>query len=210
MRSFSLSVSIRKSTRSFARFNLAQLNSDQVESLYSHERFSDRPDQRPDLGRLKLELRKIKTRGFAVTQGLAETGVVAIGVPVRNMAGEAIAGLSMSLPSVRFDPAGVPEWVAKLASAAAAIEAVQITARLPRVHGAPVHLGHPHDLGIEDLMRPDYGDATEVLPQELPVFWACGVTPQAVVQQAQLPIVITHAPGAMLVTDLLNHQLMSH
>jgi uncharacterized protein YcsI (UPF0317 family) len=93
---------------------------------------------------------------------------------------------------------------------AAAIEAVQITARLPRVHGAPVHIGLPHDLGIADLMRPDYGDATEVLPEELPVFWACGVTPQAVVQQAQLPMVITHAPGAMLVTDLLNHQLMSH
>ena len=93
---------------------------------------------------------------------------------------------------------------------AAAIEAVQITARLPRVHGAPVHIGHPQDLGIADLMRPDYGDAIEVMPDELPVFWACGVTPQAVVQQAKLPWVITHAPGAMLVTDLLNHQLMSH
>jgi DNA-binding IclR family transcriptional regulator len=68
-------------------------------------------------------LLKIRKRGFAVTQGLAETGIVAIGVPVRNMAGEAIAGLSMSLPSVRFDPARVPGWVAKLASSAAAIEA---------------------------------------------------------------------------------------
>ena len=102
---------------------LAQLSNDQVESLYSQERYTDRLDQRPDVELLQRELLKIKKRGFAVTQGLAETGVVAIGVPVRNMAGEAIAGLSMSLPSVRFDPAGVPEWVAKLASAAAAIEA---------------------------------------------------------------------------------------
>ncbi len=92
---------------------------------------------------------------------------------------------------------------------AQAIEAVQITAKLPRVHGAPVHIGHPQDLGIADLGRPDYGDATEVMPDELPVFWACGVTPQAVVQQARLPFTITHAPGAMLVTDLLNHQLMA-
>jgi DNA-binding IclR family transcriptional regulator len=101
---------------------LAQLSNDQVESLYSQERYTDRLDQRPDLGLLQRELLKIRKRGFAVTQGLAETGIVAIGVPVRNMAGEAIAGLSMSLPSVRFDPTGVPEWVAKLASAAAAIE----------------------------------------------------------------------------------------
>jgi DNA-binding IclR family transcriptional regulator len=102
---------------------LAQLSNDQVESLYSQERYTDRLDQRPDLGLLQRELLKIRKRGFAVTQGLAETGIVAIGVPVRNMAGEAIAGLSMSLPSVRFDPARVPGWVAKLASSAAAIEA---------------------------------------------------------------------------------------
>ena len=91
---------------------------------------------------------------------------------------------------------------------AEAIRAVQITSRLPAVHGAPVHLGDPAQLGIADLARPDYGDAVEVRPGEVPVFWACGVTPQAALTQARLPLAITHAPGAMLVTDLMNRQLI--
>jgi uncharacterized protein YcsI (UPF0317 family) len=86
---------------------------------------------------------------------------------------------------------------------------VQITSRFPDVHGAPVHLGDAAQIGIRDLMRPDYGDAVEVLPGELPVFWACGVTPQAAIAQAKPDFCITHAPGAMLITDLLNHQLAS-
>ncbi len=94
-------------------------------------------------------------------------------------------------------------------AAADAIRAVQITARFPAVHGAPVHLGDPALIGIADLAQPDYGDAVEVLPHELPVFWACGVTPQAALQQARPALCITHAPGAMLVTDLLNQQLAS-
>jgi uncharacterized protein YcsI (UPF0317 family) len=93
--------------------------------------------------------------------------------------------------------------------AAAAIRAVQITSRFPAVHGAPVHLGDPALIGIADLAHPDYGDAVAVHPDELPVFWACGVTPQAALQNARVPLAITHAPGAMLVTDLLNHQLAS-
>ena len=92
-------------------------------------------------------------------------------------------------------------------SAADAIRAVQITSRYPAVHGAPVHLGDPLLIGISNLGNPDYGDAVDVLPDEVPVFWACGVTPQAALVQAALPLAITHAPGAMLVTDLLNHQL---
>ena len=84
---------------------------------------------------------------------------------------------------------------------------MQITSRYPAVHGAPVHLGEPALIGITNLGRPDYGDAVEVKPDEIPVFWACGVTPQAALVQAKLPLAITHAPGSMLVTDLLNHQL---
>jgi len=91
--------------------------------------------------------------------------------------------------------------------AADAIRAVQITSRFPDVHGAPVHLGDPSHIGIADLARPDYGDAVDVLPDEIPVFWACGVTPQAAIAQARPVFCITHAPGAMLITDLLNHQL---
>lgn len=93
--------------------------------------------------------------------------------------------------------------------AADAIRATQITSRFPNVHGAPVHIGDPALIGIHDLAAPDYGDAVVVLPDELPVFWACGVTPQAALQQARVPLAITHAPGAMLITDLLNHQLAS-
>jgi len=88
-----------------------------------------------------------------------------------------------------------------------AIRAVQITSRFPAVHGAPVHLGHPHSIGIADLAKPDYGDPVPVEADELPVFWACGVTPQAVIAAAKLPFAITHAPGLMLVTDLRNKQL---
>ena len=93
--------------------------------------------------------------------------------------------------------------------AADAIRAVQITSRFPAVHGAPVHLGDPLQIGIGDLGRPDFGDAVEVAPDELPVFWACGVTPQVAIRQARPPLCITHAPGSMLITDLFNHQLAS-
>jgi uncharacterized protein YcsI (UPF0317 family) len=93
--------------------------------------------------------------------------------------------------------------------AAAAIRAVQVTSRFPNVHGAPVHLGDPALIGITDLATPDYGDAVEIKDGEIPVFWACGVTPQAALMQAKPEFCITHAPGAMLITDLLNQQLAS-
>jgi uncharacterized protein YcsI (UPF0317 family) len=88
-----------------------------------------------------------------------------------------------------------------------AIRAVQVTSRYPSVHGAPVHLGLPAQIGITDLSRPDFGDAVVVNDDELPVFWACGVTPQSVAARAKPPLFISHHPGAMLITDLLNHQL---
>jgi uncharacterized protein YcsI (UPF0317 family) len=88
-----------------------------------------------------------------------------------------------------------------------AIRAVQITSRFPTVHGAPVHLGKPELIGIADIAKPDYGDAVEVRDDELPVFWACGVTPQAVIAAAKPRFAITHAPGCMLVTDLRNSSL---
>ena len=88
-----------------------------------------------------------------------------------------------------------------------AIRAIQITSRFPAVHGAPVHLGLPEQIGIGDLSTPDYGDPVTVGADELPVFWACGVTPQAIIEAARLPFAITHAPGSMLVTDLRNAHL---
>src|SRR5246127_548315 len=79
-----------------------------------------------------------------------------------------------------------------------AIRAVQITSRFPSVHGAPVHIGLPEAIGIRDLAKPDYGDAVPVEGDELPVFWACGVTPQAVIAEVRPDFCITHAPGCML------------
>ena len=88
-----------------------------------------------------------------------------------------------------------------------AIRAIQVTTRLPAVHGAPVHIGFPEAIGVSDLGKPDYGDAVPIEAGELPVFWACGVTPQAAIAAAKPPFAITHAPGCMLVTDLKNNQL---
>jgi len=90
-----------------------------------------------------------------------------------------------------------------------AIRAIQITSRFPSVHGAPIHIGLPEMIGIKDLAKPDYGDAVPVESDELPVFWACGVTPQAVIAEVRPDFSITHAPGCMLITDLRNTQLAS-
>jgi len=90
-----------------------------------------------------------------------------------------------------------------------AIRAIQITSRFPSVHGAPIHIGLPETIGIKDLAKPDYGDAVPVESDELPVFWACGVTPQAVIAEVRPDFSITHAPGCMLITDLRNTQLAS-
>lgn len=88
-----------------------------------------------------------------------------------------------------------------------AIRAIEITSRYPRVHGSPVHIGRPDLIGIDDLAQPWEGDPTDVREDELPLFWACGVTPQSVVLDARPSLCITHAPGHMLVTDLVNASL---
>lgn len=88
-----------------------------------------------------------------------------------------------------------------------AIQAALITGAMPRVHGAPVHIGDPAAIGIADLNRPDFGDAVTMREGEVPVFWPCGVTPQAVVMNSKPDIVITHAPGHMLITDVKNVSL---
>lgn len=81
------------------------------------------------------------------------------------------------------------------------VRAIQITSRFPAVHGAPVHVGDPAVLGIRDLQRPDFGDAVPIEPGEVPVFWACGVTPQAAIMRIKPELAITHAPGHMFITD---------
>ena len=85
--------------------------------------------------------------------------------------------------------------------------AAEITGRYPNVHGAPIHMGDPAEIGIADVNKPDYGDAVEIREGEIPVFWACGVTPQAAVERVKPPLVITHAPGHMFITNVKNTEL---
>ncbi|MDF0748701.1 putative hydro-lyase [Marinobacter sp. 71-i] len=91
--------------------------------------------------------------------------------------------------------------------AADAIRAIQITTRYPQVHGSPVHLGNPSLIGISNLSAPDYGDSVSVGENEIPVFWACGVTPQQVLIDSGIEFAITHSPGHMLVTDIPDNSL---
>lgn len=87
------------------------------------------------------------------------------------------------------------------------IKAVNVTAAMPRVHGAPIHIGNPELIGIKDISHPDYGDAVTIKDGEIPVFWPCGVTPQNAVMNAKPPLAITHSPGHMFITDVKNSSL---
>ena len=138
-----------------------------------------------------------------------EHALMAEGIVLRHV--EQGRNVAMYRTSMATEPAGVfhgPMVVSmRPLCAPDAIRAVQITSRFPAVHGAPVHIGDPELIGIHSLADPDYGDAVEIMPDDVPVFWACGVTPQAALAAARLPFAITHAPGSMLVTDLLHHRL---
>ncbi len=138
-----------------------------------------------------------------------EAALLAAGVPVRHIEEE--RNVPMFISSIACVPAGVfrgPLVVTMRPIPAALVSrAVQITGRYPGVHGAPVHIGDPAHIGIADLAKPDFGDAVTIRAGEVPVFWACGVTPQAVAMQAKPPLMITHAPGHMFITDLKNEAL---
>ena len=138
-----------------------------------------------------------------------EEALLEAGVPLRHVAeGRNVAMYRTNLPTV---PAGIFQGPLVVSmrpmKAADAIRAVQVTSRFPQVHGAPVHIGRPDLIGIADLGAPDFGEPVAVMDDELPVFWACGVTPQSVVAATRPPFCITHAPGHMLVTDLINSRL---
>lgn len=125
------------------------------------------------------------------------------GIPIRHL--DAGRNVAMYRTSTRCVPAGDlsgPLVVSMRSIPAARVaDAVRITSRYPAVHGAPVHIGDPAALGIDDLSSPDFGDPPTVQDGDVPVFWACGVTPQAMVLESRPEIAITHAPGYMLVTD---------
>jgi uncharacterized protein YcsI (UPF0317 family) len=133
-----------------------------------------------------------------------ETALLDAGVPVRNL--EQGRNVSMYRTNTRCRPAGRlagPLVVSmRPIPAAQVVTAVQVTARMPQVHGAPVHVGAPEALGIADLSTPDYGDPVHPHPGDVPTFWACGVTPQAALMASRPPFAITHAPGHMFITDV--------
>ena len=138
-----------------------------------------------------------------------EAALLRAGVPVRHI--ELNRNVSMYRTNIPCAAAGIfhgPLVVSmRPLKPADAIRAVQITSRYPSVHGAPVHLGLPAQIGIADLNHPDFGDAVPVAADELPVFWACGVTPQAAIMAVKPPLAITHSPGCMFVTDLRDEEL---
>jgi uncharacterized protein YcsI (UPF0317 family) len=138
-----------------------------------------------------------------------ESALLQAGLPVRHV--EAGCNVPMYRTSLACRPAGAfrgPLVVSmRPMTPAQAVRAVQICSRFPRAHGAPVHLGDPSAIGVRDLARPDFGDPVEVRPGEVPVFWACGVTPQAVAMVAGPRLLLTHQPGHMFVTDLRDTDL---
>ena len=133
-----------------------------------------------------------------------ERALLEAGVPVRNL--EQGRNVAMYRTDRSCRPAGRlsgPLVVSmRPVPGALVATAVQVTARMPRVHGAPVHVGAAAALGIADLGAPDFGDPVELHDGDVPVFWACGVTPQAALMASAPPFAITHAPGHMLVTDV--------
>jgi uncharacterized protein YcsI (UPF0317 family) len=138
-----------------------------------------------------------------------ETAMQRAGLPVRHIDdGRNVAMYATSIPCRPAGPLHGPMVVSMRPLPREHIaRAVLVTGRYPWAHGAPVHVGDPEKIGIRDLTRPDFGDPPRIEPGEVPVFWACGVTPQAVAQAARVELMITHAPGHMFITDLLDEDL---
>ena len=138
-----------------------------------------------------------------------ETPLLEAGIPIRHI--EENCNVPMYKTNIQCAKAGVFEGPTVVSmrpmSHEDAIRAIQITSRFPGVHGAPIHIGDPGQIGIIDLAKPDFGDAVTIKEGEIPVFWACGVTPQAVAMQSKPSIMITHAPGCMFISDLKDEKL---
>ena len=135
-----------------------------------------------------------------------EEALIRAQIPMRHI--DQGANVSMYVTDIQTRSAGVfsgPMVVSMRPIAhSQVVKAVQVTSRYPDVHGAPVHVGDPGAIGIRDIFKPDYGDPVEIREDETPVFWACGVTPQAVAEKSRPSLMITHSPGYMFVTDIPN------
>ena len=131
------------------------------------------------------------------------------GIPVRHI--EEGCNVPMYITNLACKPAGIfrGNMVVSMRPLPydQIVKSVLVTGAMPKVHGAPIHIGDPSVIGIKDLDRPDFGDAVTIHPGEVPVFWPCGVTPQAALMASKPAFAITHAPGHMLVTDVKNIDL---
>jgi len=138
-----------------------------------------------------------------------ESALMNAGVSLRHV--ERGSNVSMYISNIATQPAGVfsgPMVVSmRPIRHDLVVRAVQVTSRFPAVHGAPIHIGDPEAIGIEDISRPDLGDPTEFEEGEVPEFWACGVTPQAVAMNSKPSLMITHSPGHMFITDKRDEDL---
>lgn len=138
-----------------------------------------------------------------------ENALLEAGLPVRHI--EAGSNVPMYRTNIPCRSAGFfrgPMVVSmRPMTPAQAVRAVQVCSRFPRAHGVPIHFGDPEAIGIKDIKHPDFGDSVEFRPGEIPVFWACGVTPQAVAMECRPPLLLTHKPGHMFVTDLKDTDL---
>ena len=133
-----------------------------------------------------------------------EQALIDNNVPVAHI--EQGVNVPMYLTNIDCEPAGVfsGKMVVSMRPIPANLvsDAVRITSRYPAVHGAPVHVGEPGLIGIDDLAAPDFGDAVDIPAGWVPVFWACGVTPQSIVMHSKPELAICHSPGKMLITDV--------
>ncbi|KJF27727.1 hypothetical protein TZ02_03715 [Clostridium aceticum] len=138
-----------------------------------------------------------------------EKALMEAGISIRHIDEE--KNVPMFITNIESKPAGVfsgPMVVSMRPIPAELVDqAIEITGRYPKVHGAPVHVGNPEEIGIVDISHPDFGDAVTIKPGEVPVFWACGVTPQAAVMRTKPEIAITHSPGHMFITDIKDEEL---
>jgi len=139
-----------------------------------------------------------------------EDALLQAGIPMRH--NDENCTVPMYITNIACTPAGVFSGNMVVSMRPIRPEQVElarsITAAMPRVHGAPVHVGDGSAIGIKDINKPDFGHSVTIHPGEVPVFWPCGVTPQSVVMNVRPPFAITHAPGHMLICDVRNSDLM--
>lgn len=138
-----------------------------------------------------------------------ESALLEAGIPVRHI--EENCNVPMFKTNIACTPAGIFKGNMVVSMRPIpndqVVKSALITGEMPRVHGAPIQIGNPEAIGISDVMKPDFGDSVTINEGEVPVFWPCGVTPQNVVMNVKPDIVITHAPGHMLITDVKNVEL---